>query len=189
MPKANIIQSIGLHFPSFSVLGKEIEFGRPGMYVGAGTSETILVICCEHLTELRLLEEAQVSQDVALLTAPGDKANEKAASSDEEESEVEELEEESVSDKVDKTDITNVITFKKIKEDIKQDVEVMIEKKKISKWSSIREIVRRRKLKKLGKHTHSLCFIINKMCHTRVIFAKEIFSTKIMFHTYIQDIL
>lgn len=151
LDKANIIQTIGLHFPSFSVLGKEIEFGRPGMYVGAGSSETILVICCEHLTELRLLEEAQVSQDVALLTAPDDKADEKSSSSDEEASGVEELEgDESVSDKVEKTDITNVITFKKIKEDIKQDVEVMIEKQKISKWSSIREIVRRRKLKKLG---------------------------------------
>ena len=27
------------------------------------------------------------------------------------------------------------------------------------------------------------------MCHTRVIFANEIFSTKMMFHTYIQEIL
>ena len=31
--------------------------------------------------------------------------------------------------------------------------------------------------------------VLIKMCHTRVIFANEIFSTKIMFHTYIQDIL
>ena len=60
----------GLHFPSFSVLGKEIEFGRPGMYVGAGSSDTILVICCEHLTELRILEEAQAAQEVGVLSAP-----------------------------------------------------------------------------------------------------------------------
>ena len=33
LDKAVIIQTIGLHFPSFTVLGKEIEFGRPGMYV------------------------------------------------------------------------------------------------------------------------------------------------------------
>lgn len=70
LDKANIIQTIGLHFPSFSVLGKEIEFGRPGMYVGAGSSDTILVICCEHLTELRILEEAQVSKEVGVMSAP-----------------------------------------------------------------------------------------------------------------------
>ena len=33
LDKAIIIQTISLHFPSFTVLGKEIEFGRPGMYV------------------------------------------------------------------------------------------------------------------------------------------------------------
>ena len=64
LDKATIIQTIGLHFPSFSVLGKEIEFGRPGMYVEAGTADTVLVICCEHLTELRILEESQASCSV-----------------------------------------------------------------------------------------------------------------------------
>ena len=43
---------------------KEIEFGRPGMYVEAGTADTVLVICCEHLTELRILEESQASCSV-----------------------------------------------------------------------------------------------------------------------------
>ena len=52
------------------MLGKEIEFGRPGMYVGAGSSDTILVICCEHLTELRILEEAQAVQEVGVMSAP-----------------------------------------------------------------------------------------------------------------------
>ena len=70
LDKATIIQTIGLHFPSFSVLGKEIEFGRPGMYIETGTPDVILVICCEHMTELRLLEERYSSQEVGLLAAP-----------------------------------------------------------------------------------------------------------------------
>ena len=70
LDKAVIIQTIGLHFPSFSVLGKEIEFGRPGMYVEVGSSDTILVICCEHLTQLRILEETDQTQEVGLLSAP-----------------------------------------------------------------------------------------------------------------------
>ena len=70
LDKAVIIQTIGLHFPSFSVLGKEIEFGRPGMYVEVGSSDTILVICCEHLTQLRILEETEQTQEVGLLSAP-----------------------------------------------------------------------------------------------------------------------
>lgn len=59
LDKATIIQTLGLHFPSFSVLGKEIEFGRPGLYIEAGVPDSILVICCEHLTELRLLQEEE----------------------------------------------------------------------------------------------------------------------------------
>ena len=70
LDKATISQTIGLHFPSFSVLGKEIEFGRPGMYIETGTPDVILVICCEHMTELRLLEERYSSQEVGLLAAP-----------------------------------------------------------------------------------------------------------------------
>ena len=70
LDKASIIQTIGLHFPSFSVLGKEIEFGRPGIYIETGTPDTILVICCEHMTELRILEERHSSQEVDLLAAP-----------------------------------------------------------------------------------------------------------------------
>ena len=34
-----------------------------------------------------------------------------------------------------------------------------------------------------------LLLLYSKMCHTRVIFVNEIFSTKILFHTYIQYIL
>ena len=49
-----------------------------------------------------------------------------------------------------KADITNVIKVKKVKEEIKADVEEMIETQKISRWSSIREIIQRRTLKKLS---------------------------------------
>ena len=69
LDKANIIQTIGLHFPSFSVLGKEVEFGKPGMYIETGNSDTLLVICCEHITELRLLEEEAASQQQLSITA------------------------------------------------------------------------------------------------------------------------
>ena len=49
-----------------------------------------------------------------------------------------------------KADITNVIKVKKVKEEIKADLEEMIETQKISRWSSIREIIQRRTLKKLS---------------------------------------
>ena len=39
------------------------------MPVQVGSSDSIIVICCEHLTELRILEEAE-TQEVGLLTAP-----------------------------------------------------------------------------------------------------------------------
>ena len=52
LDKAIIIQTIGLHFPSFTVLGKEIEFGRPGMYSEALMFwDTCLVICLENVPE------------------------------------------------------------------------------------------------------------------------------------------
>ena len=66
LDNANIIQTIGLHFPSFSVLGKEVEFGKPGMYIETGNSDTLLVICCEHITELRLLEEETGQQQASI---------------------------------------------------------------------------------------------------------------------------
>ena len=48
-----------------------------------------------------------------------------------------------------KADITNVIKVKKVKEEIKADLEEMIETQKISRWSSIREIIQRRTLDKV----------------------------------------
>ena len=35
-----------------------------------GSVDTVLVICCEHLTEFRILEQSQTTKEVNLLTAP-----------------------------------------------------------------------------------------------------------------------
>lgn len=40
------------------------------MYVEVGSADTVLVICCEHLTEFRILEQSLTSKEVNLLTAP-----------------------------------------------------------------------------------------------------------------------
>ena len=40
------------------------------MYVEVGSADTVLVICCEHLTEFRILEQSQTTKEVNLLTAP-----------------------------------------------------------------------------------------------------------------------
>ena len=148
LDKANIIQSIGLHFPSFSVLGKEIEFGKPGIYLETGTSDTFLVICCEHITELRLLEESHASQELALINAKeeesstgetGEKSESGLASLVGLEEEVE-----------DKQDLTSVIKVSKIKDNLKTDAELMLDTSIASRWAPIRDIIHRRKLKKMG---------------------------------------
>ncbi|XP_023321349.1 uncharacterized protein LOC111696058 [Eurytemora carolleeae] len=54
---AVIIQTLSLHFPAFSVLGKEIEFGKPGIYLEPGDEDSVLALCCEHITQIRLTEE------------------------------------------------------------------------------------------------------------------------------------
>ena len=61
--KCVIVQTLSLHFPAFSVLGKEVEFGRPGLYVEIGIPDTVIAICCEHLTELRIVEEEEFMED------------------------------------------------------------------------------------------------------------------------------
>ena len=35
-----------------------------------GSADTVLVICCEHLTEFRILEQSQTTKEINLLTAP-----------------------------------------------------------------------------------------------------------------------
>ena len=42
-------------FQSFKVLGKEIEFGKPGLYIETAAPDLIIAICCEHLTCVDLL--------------------------------------------------------------------------------------------------------------------------------------
>ena len=90
---------------------------------------------------------SQASQEVNLLTVPG-KEEEKSSSSseeeelsdidNEEEAEAEPEEPESI---FDKADIGDVLKVNKIQENIKSDVDIMIETQKVSKWSSIRYTV------------------------------------------------
>merc|ERR1712130_399621 len=147
LDKANIIQSIGLHFPSFSVLGKEIEFGKPGIYLETGTSDTFLVICCEHITELRLLEESQASQELALLNAKEEESStgETGEKSESGLASLVGLEEE----EEDKQDLTSVIKVSKIKDNLKTDAELMLDTSIASRWAPIRDIIHRRKLNKM----------------------------------------
>ena len=151
LDKATIIQTLGLHFPSFSVLGKEIEFGRPGLYIDTGTPDTVIVICCEHLTELRLLEERYSSQEVGLLAAPDAESKEETSSEEDNEDDVEEEEEEIEETKTiepAKKDLTSVIKVNLLKEEMKIEDEAL-EEDVISPWTSTREIVARRRIKRL----------------------------------------
>ena len=88
---------------------------------------------------------SQASQEVNLLTAPGGKEEEKSSSSSEEEElsdidneEEAEAEPEEAESIFDKADIGDVLKVNKIQENIKSDVDIMIETQKVSKWSSIR---------------------------------------------------
>ena len=87
---------------------------------------------------------SQASQEVNLLTVPG-KEEEKSSSSSEEEElsdidneEEAEAEPEEAESIFDKADIGDVLKVNKIQENIKSDVDIMIETQKVSKWSSIR---------------------------------------------------
>jgi WD40 repeat protein len=39
----NCLQTLSLNFPSFEVLGKEIEFGKPALYTESAAKDLILV--------------------------------------------------------------------------------------------------------------------------------------------------
>ena len=148
LDRATIIQTLGLHFPSFSVLGKEIEFGRPGMYIETGVADSMLVICCEHLTELRLLEEQEDNKEgEPLLVAESlvsQSVSEEGTGSSEEVESGEVVESVELVDKVRAVDITNVVQAKEILEVEEQEVAGCT-----SGWASTREIVARRKMKRL----------------------------------------
>lgn len=47
-------QTLHLDFPSFNILGKEIEFGRPALYT---ETDVIVVTCCEQMTTLTIKDE------------------------------------------------------------------------------------------------------------------------------------
>ena len=55
------LQTLHLTFPSFSVLGKTIEFGRPALYTENATAELLIATCCEHIVKIELLDEEESS--------------------------------------------------------------------------------------------------------------------------------
>ena len=55
------LQTLNLNFPSFSILGKTIEFGRPALYTENATPELIIATCCEHIVKIEILDEEESS--------------------------------------------------------------------------------------------------------------------------------
>lgn len=55
------LQTLHLDFPSFSILGKTIEFGRPALYTENATPELIIATCCEHIVKIDILDEEESS--------------------------------------------------------------------------------------------------------------------------------
>ena len=148
LDKATILQTLGLHFPSFSVLGKEIEFGRPGMYIETGVADTILVICCEHMTELRLMEEhegSRESEPLLMSKSPDQGSTEEKTSSS---SEPTTKDEDGSMEKVEKPkpDITKVVQVELLKE---EQEEQEVPEGPTTGWATTREIVARRRIKRL----------------------------------------
>ena len=151
LDKATILQTLGLHFPSFSVLGKEIEFGRPGMYIETGVADTILVICCEHMTELRLLEENDGSRETEPLImskSPEHGSTEEKTSGSSEATTTTGKDEDASMEKVEKAkpDMTKVVQVELLKE---EQEEQEIPEGPTSGWATTREIVARRRIKRL----------------------------------------
>jgi hypothetical protein len=40
-------------FDKCYIFSAQVEFGRPGIYLSPDGMDTILAICCEHITEIR----------------------------------------------------------------------------------------------------------------------------------------
>ena len=57
------LQTLPLHFPSFEILGKEIEFGRPALYTETSSEDLILATCCEHFTCIDLTKDEEESEE------------------------------------------------------------------------------------------------------------------------------
>lgn len=50
------VQSLTLAFPSFKVLGKEIEFGKPSFYTETASSTTLIATCCDLLAVIKFTD-------------------------------------------------------------------------------------------------------------------------------------
>ena len=85
-------QTLPLQFPSLKVLGREIEFGRPALYIDTGSPSLVVATCCEHLTGVTLKEDPEED------TESQDGSNTKEEEEEEEEDEEEEEEEEEESE-------------------------------------------------------------------------------------------
>ncbi|TRY69494.1 hypothetical protein TCAL_10757 [Tigriopus californicus] len=77
------VQSLTLAFPSFKVLGKEIEFGKPSFYTQTASPTTLIATCCDLLAVIKFddleidqsnnkpsVESASQSEDQTLLCSP-----------------------------------------------------------------------------------------------------------------------
>ena len=63
----------------------------------------------------------------------------------------------------DRQDLTSVIKVSKIKDNLKSDAELMLDTSKTSRWAPIRDIIHRRKLKRMGEWGVMMwCMTINK---------------------------
>ncbi len=85
-------QTLPLQFPSLKVLGKEIEFGRPALYVDAGGPSLVLATCCEHLAAVTLKEDPDEDTESQDGTEEGTKEEGDDENDDDEEDEEEDEE-------------------------------------------------------------------------------------------------
>ncbi len=58
MDNGGCFQTLNLAFPSFELLGKEIDYGRPALYVETASPTTIIATCCEQMAIVTLVESA-----------------------------------------------------------------------------------------------------------------------------------
>ena len=59
LDRGTCFQTLPLSFPSFSVLGRDIEFGRPSLYAcdEVASPYIVVAVCCEHIATVELKEE------------------------------------------------------------------------------------------------------------------------------------
>ena len=121
------------------------------MYIETGVADTILVICCEHMTELRLLEENDGSRETEPLImskSPEHGSTEEKTSGSSEATTTTGKDEDASMEKVEKVkpDMTKVVQVELLKE---EQEEQEIPEGPTSGWATTREIVARRRIKRL----------------------------------------